>query len=81
MGEMLETTARKADASSHEALGGDLIHEYTAQFTELTDYGVTLDALLAGEAAPPPEGARFGIAYAGVCLGARAQRARSRASI
>lgn len=57
------------DVSKQGSIGGELIYEYTAAFTELTDYGVSLDALLSGEAAPPAEGARFDIAFAGVCPG------------
>ena len=49
--------------------GGELLYEYTVQFTELTDYGVSLDALLSGEAAPPAEGARFDVAFEGVSPG------------
>ena len=35
---------------------GDLLYEYTVNLIGVTDYGVTLESLMAG-AAPPPEGA------------------------
>lgn len=48
---------------------GDLLYEYTVSFTGMTDYGVRLDALMGGAAAPPPEGARFDVAFEGVSIG------------
>ena len=44
---------------------GDLLYEYTVKFTGMTDYGVSLHALMAGDAAPPAEGARFDVAFEG----------------
>ncbi len=38
---------------------GELIFEQTAQLIHVTEYGVALDALVSGAAAPPAEGARF----------------------
>ena len=32
---------------------GDLLYEYTVKFTGMTEYGVSLESLMAGEAAPP----------------------------
>ena len=37
----------------------------------MTDYGVSLDALMAGDAAPPAEGARFDVAFEGEATGPR----------
>jgi hypothetical protein len=66
----MTTTSSRTDAAAPErGIGGELIYEYTAQFTEITGYGVSLEALLAGEATPPGEGARFDIAFAGVSTG------------
>ncbi len=48
---------------------GDLLYEYTVKFTEVTEYGVNLEALMAGEAAPPVEGARFDVAFEGESTG------------
>ncbi len=50
---------------------GDLLYEYTVKFTGMTDYGVSLDALMAGDAAPPAEGARFDVAFEGEATGPR----------
>ncbi len=50
---------------------GDLLYEYTVKFTEVTEYGVNLEALMAGEAAPPVEGARFDVAFEGESTGPR----------
>ena len=50
---------------------GDLLYEYTVKFTGITDYGVSLDALMAGDAAPPAEGARFDVAFEGEATGPR----------
>jgi len=37
---------------------GELLYEYTVKITGMTEYGVSLESLMAGEVAPPPEGAR-----------------------
>jgi hypothetical protein len=50
---------------------GELLYEYTLHFTKVTEYGVSLDALLAGQVAPPPEGARFDVAFEGSSRGPR----------
>ena len=47
---------------------GDLLYEYTLRITGLTEYGVSLESLLSG-AAPPPEGARFDVAFEGTASG------------
>ncbi len=44
---------------------GELLYEYTVKFTGMTEYGVSLESLMAGEIAPPPEGARFDVAFEG----------------
>jgi len=53
--------------SSIEA--GELLYEYTAKLTGMTEYGVSFQALMAGEAAPPPEGARFDFPFEGASTG------------
>ena len=50
---------------------GELLYEVTVQFTKVTEYGVSLEALLAGEAALPPGGARFDVAFEGSSRGPR----------
>jgi hypothetical protein len=47
---------------------GDLLYDYTVNLTGVTDYGVTLESLMAG-AAPPPEGARFDVRFEGSSSG------------
>lgn len=49
---------------SHE-IRGDLLYEYTARFTSVTEYGVSLQALLSGQVPIPPGGARLDIAFEG----------------
>ena len=44
---------------------GELLYEYTVKFTGMTEYGVSLESLMAGERSPPPEGARFDVAFEG----------------
>ncbi len=48
---------------------GDLLYEYTVKITGITEYGVSLSALLSGEAVPPPQGARFDGAFEGPVTG------------
>jgi hypothetical protein len=48
---------------------GELLYEYTVKFTGMTEYGVSFDSLMAGEVAPPPEGARFDVAFEGASSG------------
>jgi hypothetical protein len=45
---------------------GELIYELNLNITEMTEYGVSFAALMAGEVPPPPEGARFDIHVDGV---------------
>jgi len=48
---------------------GDLLYEYEVKFTGVTEYGVSLAAIVAGEVAPPPEGARIDVAFEGSSTG------------
>ncbi|MGQ0620748.1 MAG: DUF3237 family protein [Panacagrimonas sp.] len=48
---------------------GELLYEYTVKFTGMTEYGVSLEPLMAGKVAPPPEGARFDVAFEGASRG------------
>jgi hypothetical protein len=48
---------------------GEHLYEYTVRFTRVTEYGVSMEALMAGETAPPPEGARFDVAFEGTSSG------------
>ncbi len=48
---------------------GELLYEYTLKITGMTEYGVSLGSLMAGEVVPPPEGARFDVAFEGAASG------------
>ena len=48
---------------------GELLYECTVKFTGMTEYGVSLESLMAGTIAPPPEGARFDVAFEGASTG------------
>jgi len=44
---------------------GEKIYEYEVEVTGVTDYGLTLEAVLGGQAPIPPQGARIDVAFAG----------------
>ena len=48
---------------------GEKIYEYDLDITGLTDYGVTLPAILSGQVRVPPQGARIDVAFAGRATG------------
>ena len=48
---------------------GEKIYSYDLDVTGVTDYGVTLDAILEGEIAIPPQGVRLDVAFAGRASG------------
>jgi len=50
---------------------GDLLYEYTVKLSGMTDYGISLEALMAGQAVPPAEGARFDVPFEGMSIGPR----------
>ena len=47
---------------------GELMYEYTLNITGMTEYGVSFEALMSGQV-PPPEGARFDVAFEGKVTG------------
>jgi hypothetical protein len=49
---------------------GELIYEYTPQVTQTVEYGVSADAMFAGEP-PPPEGARIDLYLEGPVRGGK----------
>jgi len=53
---------------------GEKIYEYDLDITGVTDYGVTMEAILAGQAKVPPQGLRFDVAFAGRASGLVAGR-------
>ncbi len=48
---------------------GELLFDYTLKITNSTEYGVSLESLMAGSATIPPEGARFDVAVEGTSPG------------
>ena len=50
---------------------GELLYEYTCSFTQVVEYGVSAEALFAGQTPPPSEGARFDVYFEGPVTGAK----------
>ena len=48
---------------------GEKIYEYDLDVTGMTDYGVSLDAILSGKEKIPPQGARIDVAFEGRAIG------------
>lgn len=48
---------------------GELLYDVTVHFTKVTEYGVSLEAVLSGQVVPPPAGARFDVAFEGISRG------------
>jgi hypothetical protein len=48
---------------------GELLYEYTLQFTQVVAYGSSADAVLSGRIPPPAEGARFDVYFEGPITG------------
>ena len=53
---------------------GEKIYEYDLDITGMTDYGVSLEAILSGAQPIPPQGARIDVAFAGQATGRLAGR-------
>lgn len=53
---------------------GEKIYEYDLDITGMTDYGVSLEAILSGAKPIPPQGARIDVAFAGQATGRLAGR-------
>lgn len=51
--------------SEQSALPGELLYEYTAQFTQVVEYGSSAETGLSGQTPPPAEGARFDVYFEG----------------
>jgi hypothetical protein len=58
------------------AMKGEKIYEYDLDITGMTDFGVTLEAILSGQARLPPQGARIDVAFEGRAIGRLAGRVR-----
>jgi hypothetical protein len=55
---------------------GEKIYEYDLDVTGVTDYGITLEAILSGQERIPPQGARVDVAFEGRATGRLAGRVR-----
>lgn len=55
---------------------GEKIYEYELDITGVTDHGIPLDAILSGQVAVPPQGARIDVAFDGRATGRLAGRVR-----
>jgi hypothetical protein len=60
-------TASRRKRSPH--MRGEKIYEYDVDITGVTDYGITLDAVLSGQVAIPPQGVRLDVAFEGRAAG------------
>lgn len=57
-------------------MNGEKIYEYDLDVTGVTDYGVSLDAILSGKEKIPPQGARIDVAFEGRAKGRLSARVR-----
>src|SRR5581483_3425904 len=62
-------TIRRTAMTEDAAMRGEKIYECDLALTGVTDYGVSLDDILAGRKAVPPQGARFDLHVDGPCKG------------
>ena len=56
---------------SSEITVGEFLYDAEASFTEVVEYGVSLEAFLSGKVPVPPAGARFDVHFRGVVRGPR----------
>jgi len=50
-------------------MNGEKIYEYDLNVTGMTDYGISLQAILSGQSRVPPQGARIDVAFEGRASG------------
>jgi hypothetical protein len=55
---------------------GEKIYEYDVDIAGVTDYGLTMEAVLSGQVAIPPQGVRIDVAFAGRASGRLAGQVR-----
>lgn len=55
---------------------GEKIYEYDLNVTGMTDYGLTLQSIVAGQSRVPPQGARIDVAFEGRAKGRLSGRVR-----
>jgi hypothetical protein len=64
------------EAKGGFSVWGEKIYEYDLDVTGVTNYGVTLEAILSGQARVPPQGARIDVAFEGRATGRLTGRVR-----
>ncbi|MEP7367975.1 MAG: DUF3237 family protein [Acidobacteriota bacterium] len=57
-------------------MNGEKIYSYDLDITGVTDYGLSMEAILAGKEKIPPQGARFDVAFEGNATGRLSGRVR-----
>jgi hypothetical protein len=57
--------------SDQTQIPAELLYEYVLQTTQMVEYGVSIQALMAGQVAPPPEGVRFDVHFEGPVTGTK----------
>ncbi len=67
---MSEVLAPAVDTDQTQ-LPGELLYEYTARFTQVVEYGVSMEALMSGQVTPPAEGARIDVYFEGPVTGTK----------
>lgn len=55
--------------SERTGMSGELIYEYFTRFTQVVEYGISVEAVLSGQTPPPAEGARFDVYFEGPISG------------
>lgn len=55
---------------------GEKIYEYELDITSVTDYGLTMEAVLSGQVPIPPQGVRLDVAFSGRASGRLAGQVR-----
>lgn len=58
------------------SMRGEKIYEYDLDVTGVTDYGITLEAILSGQERVPPQGVRIDVAFEGRAKGRLTGRVR-----
>lgn len=57
--------------SDQTQIPAELLYEYVLQTTQVVEFGVSIEALMAGRVAPPPEGVRFDVHFEGPVTGTK----------
>ncbi len=63
------TTQTPPALREQHPIHGELIYQYTARFTDVTDYGLALADVFSGAISPPPQGLRSDVGFEGPVSG------------